>query len=144
MSKQRVTLSLEKENIEWLDNVCNNRSGYVNEILAEARKGDYDTQNVLTVFERRKLEIEEKQLKSKLEAAQNAKEELETMKNRQDRETWKRAVQNISPPSLRSIDTEDWAPAPDSNAVERYADELGITPEEFVKQYPDKRVEYDA
>jgi len=144
MSKKRVTLTLSEENLEWLDSVCNNRSGYVNDILAEARKGDYDTQSVLTAFEQRKLEIERQQLEAELDAVKEAEKELESMEQQQERETWERAVQNITPPDLRSIDTEGWAPEENNDAVEHYAAELNITPAEFVEQYPEKREELTA
>jgi uncharacterized membrane-anchored protein len=144
MSKKRVTLTLSEDNLEWLDSVCNNRSGYVNDILAEARKGDYDTQSVLTAFEQRKLELERQQLESKLKAVREAEQELESMEQQQERETWERALQNITPPDLRSIDTEDWAPEENDDAVKHYAAELNMTPAEFVEQYPDKREELTA
>lgn len=135
---------MSEDNLEWLDSVCNNRSGYVNDILAEARKGDYDTQSVLTAFEQRKLQIEKNELKSKLEAVEEAESKLNTMEEKQNRETWERAVQNIRPPELRSIDTENWAPEKDDDAVRHYAAELNLTPAEFVEQYPDKREELNA
>lgn len=144
MSKKRVTLTLSEDNLEWLDSVCNNRSGYVNDILAEARKGDYDTQSVLTAFEQRKLEIERQQLEAELDAVKEAEQELESMEQQQERETWERALQNITPPDLRSIDTEDWAPEEGDDAVKHYAAELNMTPAEFVEQYPDKREELTA
>ena len=144
MSKKRVTLTLSEDNLEWLDSVCNNRSGYVNDILAEARKGDYDTQSVLTAFEQRKLEIERQQLEAELDAVKEAEQELESMEQQQERETWERALQNITPPDLRSIDTEDWAPEENDDAVKHYAAELNMTPAEFVEQYPDKREELTA
>lgn len=135
---------MSEDNLEWLDSVCNNRSGYVNDILAEARKGDYDTQSVLTAFEQRKLELERQQLESKLKAVREAEQELESMEQQQERETWERALQNITPPDLRSIDTEDWAPEENDDAVKHYAAELNMTPAEFVEQYPDKREELTA
>jgi hypothetical protein len=144
MSKQRVTLTLEEENVEWMDSVCNNRSAYVNDIITEARRGDYNTTDILTAFERKKLDVEQKQLEAKLEAVQEAKKEFQTKEEQQAQETWKRALQRIERPTLRSIDTDDWRPDTESDVVRHFADELGMTPEEFCEQYPEKYEEINA
>lgn len=143
MSKTRVTLTLEEENVEWLDSVCNNRSAYVNDILEEARVGEYETMDILTAFERKKLDVEQKQLQAKLEAIEEAKEEFESKEERQTRETWEKAMRHITPPAMRSVDTESWQPDPSNDAVQHYADMLDITPEEFAERYPEKRQEVD-
>lgn len=144
MEKQRTTLTLTQENVEWLDTVCNNRSAYVDDILTEARKGDYSATDILTAFERKKLDIEEQQLKAKLDAVKDAKQEFETQEEQQTREAWERALSQITPPQLRTVDTGEWKPDPTDKAVKHYADELGISPEEFVDRYPEKRAELNA
>lgn len=144
MSKVRVTLTLEEENVDWMDDVCNNRSAYVDDILTEARKGGYDTQDILTAFERKKLDVEEQQLEAKLQAVKDTKEEFESKEDRQRRETWERALQNITPPKMRSVDTDTWQPDPMDTSVQHFAQELAVTPEEFAQRYPQKREEYDV
>jgi len=140
-NKVRVTLSLSEENVEWLDAVSNNRSGYVDEMLTEGRSGEYDTRSILAEFEMSKLDAEENALRTKLQAVRNTKEELESAEEEHKRETWERAVQNITPPKMKSVDTESWTPDPSDDAVEHFAAELEIEPAEFVERYPEKRAE---
>lgn len=84
------------------------------------------------------------ELRETVERLRRRKSEMEDERERERRETWERALQNITPPDLRSIDTEDWAPEEGDDAVKHYAAELNMTPAEFVEQYPDKREELTA
>jgi len=93
-------------------------------------------------LEGREDEIAE--LDDEIQNLQSKKEDLEP----DTEQHWQDAVGNIEPPThLAEHDTlpdrDEWEPPVDNQKVQIYADRLGIEPEEFSTQFPEKWSEYN-
>lgn len=82
------------------------------------------------------------ELVREIERLKKRKENELSREEKQERNVWLRALDNISPPPLSHIDEETWTPDPNDNAVQAYANELDMDPKEFADQYPEKRRQY--
>jgi len=129
------------------------------EVLKDALKHEFATEEEAAVLqrldelEREMSELEsqknarERQIAEKAEEKERLEKSLERIEKEENaeeerkRELWERAVTNIRPPQLSSVDTETWQPETSDEAVQHFAAELEISPEEFVEHYPEKRAE---
>jgi len=154
MSKQRTSVSLEPEVAEYLQRDAVNASGLVNKLVKEHMAGGR-TEDEILEFRIKQVESEVGDLSDRLERKREEYEKLQErrVEHKQEKETeknqhWKDAVQNIEPPQhLAEYDSlpdrDEWEPPVDNQKVQIYADRLGIEPEEFSTQFPEKWSEYN-
>ena len=137
--KKRVTVTLSEENVDWLDEKYNNRSGFIDDMLTQYRTGDIQTEQGLhelraeqLLEEALDLESEKNQLERKAERkrkkAERYLEQSETAEEQTEaelaeaREALEEAGVNITPTNP---------------AVENWAEKLGMTPVELVEKLED-------
>ncbi len=75
--KERIGITVSKENLEWLDENYNNRSGYIDDLLTQARMNGGDIDSILRKQEKRKLQREMQNHRSQLELLEQQLEDLE-------------------------------------------------------------------
>jgi len=125
MSKERISVSLTTENVEWLDAQTNNRSAYLNDVINEIREGG-GSAAVIREFERRRLESQKASIKAQLDTVTDQLEAIESMESKEQRkqqEVIERCVEN-------------WGRLPDrdSPGIETQAEKADMEPDEFYKE----------
>lgn len=75
--KERIGITVSAENLEWLDEEYNNRSGFIDDLLTKARMNGGDIDSALRQQEKRKLEREMQNHRNQLELLQEQMEQLD-------------------------------------------------------------------
>lgn len=125
--KKRITVTLSKENISWLDANYNNRSGYINDLLDNAREGGGNVDSAIRAYQIENLQSDIAGKKAQLEAK---KSRLETLKSQQRSEM---AEQEQTIQDAKEA-LDGTCLSPDNPAVKHWAGEAGITPEELIEE----------
>jgi len=152
MSKRVSTsVTLRKDHKDWLDKNGYNRSELINQLLDEFRSGESGMDAAIAEYRKRQIDAEIESLEKQLEIKEDERQDVTdniTTKDEKREQHWKDAVDNIQPPQsihqLKGVNPAQWKPPVDNKKVRIYADRLGITNEEFIEQFPEKRREYDA
>jgi len=78
MSEKRpVSLNLSEQNIAWMDEQCNNRSAYVDELLTRAREGGDELEGIIARYQAEQLRAQKAQLETRLEGVSDQLERVE-------------------------------------------------------------------
>jgi len=143
MSKKNISATVDEDVYEYLQQGHVNCSGLVNDLVRRHMEGGSD--DLLREFREQQLLEEAEEFESraerKRERAEKIREATEKEAEEEKAELWGRAVEEITPPQLSHIDTETWQPETSNEAVQHFAAELEISPEQFVERYPEKRTE---
>lgn len=84
--KERIGITVSTENLEWLDENYNNRSGYIDDLLTQARMNGGDIDSILRKQEKRKLQREMQNHRSQLELLEQQIEDLEEADSMEEHE----------------------------------------------------------
>jgi len=131
MTKQRLTVSVDTEKYEYLQQDHVNASGLVNELVGKHMNGGVDEDII--------REFRKKQLKGEIESAEKTLEtkqrQLDRMKEQeqQEQEQYEAKLEEkaelIPEPPNRSTDHP---------AVEKQAEKLGVEPEELINDLAER------
>ena len=131
-SKERITVTLDPENAEWLDAECNNRSAFINDLLEDYRTGGRDMENAVAAFRLRQLEAQKTSLESQVESVEseiNAVSEAMTTPEDRRQEVVEDAVNELGiDPSVGY----------DHAAAENWAEKAGMDVESFWQAYTEE------
>jgi len=126
MSEQ-ISVTLSEENIAWLDANYNNRSGYLDDLLTQAREGTGEIDEAIKRFQIEQLKADIAGAKSQLETKEarlnSLQAELESKEQEKERELEK-AKDILEGANL----------TPDNPAVEKWADKVDMTPEQLIEE----------
>jgi len=150
--KTRTSINLRDDHRDWLDKNGYNRSELINQLLDEYRSGEFGMETAIAEYRKRQIDAEIESLEKQLEIKKGERQDITentTTEDEEQKQHWKEAVGNIEPPAhLRTTETtpdpEEWEPPIGNKKVEIYAERLGMSREEFSKQFPEKRREYNA
>lgn len=145
--KERLNVTVDpdiKRELQARDDI--NVSGLANSLFKQYLKGETKDKAADQIRANR-LREDAQELVEEAESLKRQAQQIEERheQERQEREeTWKTAVNTITPPDvkLNSYDMDNWRPDPDEQAVSLWADKIGITEAEFCERYPDKRERY--
>jgi len=130
MSKERTSVSLEPEVAQYLQRDSVNASGLVNELVDQHMTAG-STEKQLVQFRIGQVESEVESLEARLE---RKRKELSTLKDREEsleeesKRSEEEALENLKP---RDFEYE-------SQKVNYWAGELGMTVDEFIDEYQDR------
>lgn len=126
--KKVITISLSPENVAWIDQNYNNRSGFVDDLVTRAREGDSEMERVIARYQLEQLNGQKATIESRLESINNqidsVEERFEEIKE-EEKETLEQAKEALS-----RIPN----PTVDNKAVQNRADELGMEPKELLEE----------
>lgn len=126
MSTQ-VSVSLSEENLAWLDANYNNRSGYINDLLDEAREGNGEIDTAIKQYQIEQLKADiagaESRIETKRSRLESLQAEVESEKEQQERQLEK-AKESLDGTKLH----------PDNPAIEKWAGKVNLTPTELIEE----------
>ncbi|ERH03607.1 MAG: hypothetical protein J07HR59_00724 [Halorubrum sp. J07HR59] len=127
MTREKIAVTVSRENLEWLDENYNNRSAFVDDLLTRARKGEGEIHRAVAQYQKEQLEREKATLETKMESVE---EQLETIDARIDRDNQHKETQ------LRDAaqNLEGAKKTPTNPAVQKQAEKLGMTPQELLDE----------
>lgn len=138
--KSRKSFSLSKENAQWLERQHeNNQSAFVDKMVEAARDGNLraglagkkaQLQMLRQELKRRQQEIE--RIENEIESVEADIEEMERNPPDQLEEAFD-IVEQVAPKSSDMVE--------DNPAVENHAEKLGMSPEQLVEEYRERRGE---
>lgn len=123
----KISVSVSKQNVTWLDANYNNRSAYINDLLTEAREGDGQVKAAIREYQIQQLEEEVAGMESRLESKTDR---LENLKAQQESEAEKR--ERILEDAKEALDGANLVP--DNPAVKNWAEKLDMMPEELIEE----------
>lgn len=127
MSRERIAVTLEPENVKWLDENCDNRSAFINDLLTQAREDDVLIDRAVARYRKEQLKRERATLETQLEGIQ---EQLEALDDRVERSEEKREVKlDEAKQKLK-----DAPPDPTNPAIQSWSDKLGMSPQELASE----------
>lgn len=132
MTDQSVTsVSLSPENREWLRQNTNNMSGFIDDLVEKARKGEGEAEDAVAKYRLEQLEMEKTSLELQLETTNKQIERVEERLEEREEE-WEDTLQD-------AIDTLGKIPdhrlGVDNPGVQTWSDKLDMTPEELLEEY---------
>jgi len=129
MSKERRTVTLEKEVDDYLAQPHVNASGLVNDLVTRHMNGD-DTDGAIREFRIHQLEEEAKEYNQRAERKQKEAERLKRAE--QERQEEKESDIEKAVKMLKDAPRD-----PENPAVKSQARQVGVTPEELIEKLPD-------
>lgn len=127
MSRERIAVTLEPENVEWLDENCDNRSGFINKLLTRARNNEDAIDRVVARYRIEQLKRERATLESQMEGIDEQLKELET---RVERGEEKREVKlEEAKEKLEGVPAD-----PKNQAVQTWSNKLDMSPQELASK----------
>jgi len=127
MSRKRVGITLDPANVEWLDQHCDNRSAFINDLLTRARNNEDAIDRVVARYRIEQLKREKATLESQMEGIDEQLEELQerAVRGEEKREVrFEEAKQNLS----------DVPADPTNPAVQTQAEKLDMSPQELAEK----------
>jgi len=125
--KVRTSVSLTEENKAYLDSETNNRSAFINDLIDAHRKGKSDMDEVIARYRREQLKAERRKAKNTVERVDS---ELETIDKQLEQ---KQAERESELDEARDVLT-DVPNDPENPAIQNWADDLDMTPEELISE----------
>jgi len=125
--KEPRSINFTKENLEYIDRNCNNRSGFVNDLVEAHRQGTSDMKEAVARFRAEQLRSQKADLKGRLGSIESELEKVEdnlTKAREQNKVKLSEAKQALSETPK---DT-------DNPAIQHWADELNMTPEDLIDE----------
>jgi len=147
-TKTQLTVTVDesvKGQLDARDDI--NNSGLVNDLLKQYLAGE-SKDNAADKMRAERLKQEAKELQTEASGKRKQADAiLDSIKEeQQQREAeWERAVDSLTPKlkaELNSVDRDYHNPDPDDQAVQMFAERIGITPVEFCERFHDKRARY--
>jgi len=131
MSKERTSISVDPEVASYLKQEGVNASGTVNR-LVKAEMGGQASEHHLIQLRLEQVESDIESLRSRLD---NKMEERDRLQSRLD------TAESVNAKKIQdAVDVfDDETLTPDNIAVENWADDMGIPPEEFVARVKQQR-----
>ena len=127
MSRERISVTVDPANAEWLDEHCDNRSAFINDLLTRARNNEDAIDRVVARYRIEQLKRERATLESQMEGIDQQLAELE---DRVERSEDKREVRlDEAKENLRDV-----PPEPTNPAVQTWSDKLDMSPQELVEE----------
>lgn len=127
MSREKIAVTISAENLAWLDENYDNRSGFINDLLTRARKGDAEIDRAVARYQKEQLRRERATLETQLEGVE---EQLSVIESRIERTEQKRdATLEDALEKLQSVPAE-----PSNPAIQTQAEKLDMTPEELIEK----------
>lgn len=126
MSKDRFSISMDEENVEWIDANYNNRSAFLNDLVTDFREGTSSAEDVVAQYRLQQMNAEIASLESQLETLQDQKEAIQdTVTTREERreETLEDAVNALEHTPLEE----------ENPAVQNWAEEVGMDEAELIE-----------
>lgn len=125
--KVRTSVSLTQENKAYLDSETNNRSAFINDLIDAHRKGKSDMDEVVARYRREQLEAERRKAQNTVERVES---ELETIdKQLAEKQAEKEDALDEAREVLADVPKE-----PENPAIQNWADDLDMTPEELLEE----------
>jgi len=127
MSRKRVAVTLDPANVEWLDQHCDNRSAFINDLLTRARNNEDAIDRVVARYRIEQLKREKATHEAQIEGIEQQLDELEDRKARGEEKREVRleeAKQNLT----------DVPPDPTNPAVQTWADKLDMSPQGLAEE----------
>jgi len=125
--KVRTSVSLTEENKAYLDSETNNRSAFINDLIDAHRKGKSDMDEVIARYRREQLKAERRKAKNTVERVDA---ELETIDKQLEQ---KQAERESELDEARDVLT-DVPNDPENPAIQNWAEDLDMTPEELISE----------
>lgn len=126
MSKQ-ISVTLSEENIQWLDANYNNRSGYIDDLLTQAREGNGKVDEAIRSYQIQQLKSDIAGMESQLDTK---KSRLESLQSRQESE--RQEKERLLDEAKESLDGTNLHP--DNPAVKTWARKVEMAPEELIEE----------
>jgi len=127
MSRETVSVTLDPQNVEWLDEHCDNRSAFINKLLTRSRNNEDAIEHVVARYRIEQLKRERATLESQMDGIDEQIKELEDRETRTEEKREVRldeAKQNLT----------DVPPDPTNPAVQTWADKLDMSPQGLVEE----------
>jgi len=124
---QRITITVSEENLSWLDANYNNRSGYIDDLLTNAREGNGEVSQAIRQYQIEQLESEISGMKAQVETKASRLESLKAEQQSQKQEQQRKledAKETLGGKNL----------PPDNPAVKKWAEKCDMTPEELLEE----------
>jgi len=125
--KKRVAVSLSEENVAWIDENYNNRSGFLDDLVTRAREGESQMDEVVARYRLEQLNAQESSVESRLESIQSQKERLREQLKSSEKET--EALLSDAKQALEHTPKE-----PNNPAIKQWASDLGMTAQELIEE----------
>jgi len=125
--RERISVTLESENVAYLDREVNNRSAFINDLIEAHRKGKSEIDEAVARHRKQQLESELRRIESEKSSVQSELEHLEEKLSREEarkQEKLQEARDTLEPGQF----------VPENPAVENWADKLDMTPEELIEE----------
>lgn len=130
--KEHLTITVNPENAAWLEQNTRNKSGYIDDLLTQARKGTGSAEDVVRDYQIQQLEADIARKESETESMRDRLETLRTLRevDGADQEaTLDGAVTALSPTkTLSSASMDEQLPDANSEAVRAWARKLQMEP----------------
>lgn len=128
---EKITVSLSEENVSWLDANYNNRSGYIDDLLTQAREGSGQVEEAIREYQIQELTADVNGMESELETKKARLESLRA-ERRSERAEKERKIED----AREALDGTRLTP--DNPAVKNWAEDIGMTPEELIEEITDE------
>lgn len=126
MSEQ-ISVTMSEENVAWLDANYNNRSGYIDDLVTQAREGSGKVDEAIRQYQIQQLQAQVSGMQSELESK---KARLNTLLEEQESEqAEKERLLEQAHEALEGIRL-----SPDNPAVKNWAEKVDMTPEELIEE----------
>jgi len=124
--RKATSLYLEVDHVEWMEQKNLNRSEFVNDLIGRYREGNGRMDEAVARFRLEQLESEEATVETRLDSIQSEKERLrDQLKTSQAKA---KVELEEAKESLEGTPRE-----PTNAAIQTWADELGMTPQELIE-----------
>jgi len=130
MTREKIAVTISAENLAWLDENYNNRSGFIDDLITRARKGEAEIDRAVAQYQKEQLEREKATLETQMEGVE---EQLRTIEKRMERQ---QSYEQTQLEEVREI-LEGIPREPTNPAVQTQAEKLDMTPEELLDALDD-------
>lgn len=130
MTREKIAVTISAENLAWLDENYNNRSGFIDDLITRARKGEAEIDRAVAQYQKEQLEREKATLETQMEGVE---EQLRTIEKRMERQ---QSYEQTQLEEVREI-LEGIPHEPTNPAVQTQAEKLDMTPEELLDALDD-------
>lgn len=132
--KKVVSVNLNEDLVEYLDQVSDNRSAFVNKLLKAHQESGSVKNDVVADFRRRQLKQEKAAKESQLQEIEKELEAIEDVQSAHSREQ-ERVVEEAAE-KLVGLSAN-----PEGEHIKTWAKKAGMRPEEFAKALEEEREE---
>lgn len=125
--KTSTSVSLTAENREYLDREVNNRSAFINDLIQAHRQGKSDIDEAIARYRQEQLESELRKVESR---RRELEDELDVIQKQVTAEQERK--QELLEEAREAL--EDTPRDPDNPAIQNWADDLDVTPDELIEK----------